>query len=140
MADIMSREKRSSLMSRIRGKDTGPELALRRGLWAAGLRGYRLRPNLPGKPDIAFMQKKVAVFVDGCFWHGCPNCYIAPSTNSEYWKRKLRENRLRDRKVDKALVEIGWNPIHFWEHDVRENPKKVVGAIQEELSKQNDVG
>lgn len=133
MADIMSREKRSSVMSRIRGKDTGPELALRRELWAAGVRGYRLRPSLPGKPDIAFMGKKVAVFVDGCFWHGCPVCYKKPASNQAFWRKKLQDNTARDRRVDRILRSTGWKTMRFWEHEVMTDVSAVAVQIRREI-------
>lgn len=134
MTDTMSREKRSVVMSRIRGKDTGPELALRRGLWAAGVRGYRLRPSLPGRPDITFIGKKVAVFVDGCFWHGCPKCYKAPASHAEFWRRKLKETQRRGEAADEKLKSMGWNTMHFWEHEVEAQPHEVIKQIKMEVA------
>lgn len=117
--DVLSPDQRRRCMARNRGQDTGPELALRRLCWAAGLR-YRLKAKLIGKPDFVFPREKVAVFIDGCFWHGCPSHYTAPATRSEFWKSKLEANRRRDVKVTNALAESGWIVLRFWEHDLED--------------------
>lgn len=116
-------------MARIRSADTTPELRLRAILWAAGLR-YRLRPRLPGTPDIAFLGPRVAVFVDGCFWHGCPEHYRAPATNPGYWAEKLRRNRNRDVDVDEKLSRLGWRVLRIWEHDVSDASEAKVQGIR----------
>lgn len=93
--DRYEKHVRSAVMSKILGRNTAPELLLRRRLWAYGLRGFRLHCALPGKPDIAYANRKLAVFVDGCFWHCCPECKIAkPKSRKAYWTPKLRGNRL----------------------------------------------
>src|SRR5262249_30770296 len=117
LVDVMTRQQRSRCMSRIRGKDTGPELALRRALWKSGLR-FRVHYALPGRPDIAFPVKKVAVFVDGCFWHGCPEHGVKPRSNVHFWADKLKKNTARDQAVAKALEKLGWKIVRFWEHEV----------------------
>jgi len=122
---------RSENMSRIRGKDTGPERTLRRALWAAGLR-YRLNTDLPGRPDIAFPSKRLAVFVDGCFWHGCPEHYSSPSENAVFWAKKLRDNALRDTKVDGQLRSSGWAVCHVWQHELRDIDK-VIRSVKDSL-------
>ena len=103
-----------------RSRDTGPEKAVRRLLHAAGLR-YRVgRSPLPGlrrTADIVFGPTKVAVFIDGCYWHGCPDHYALPKTNSGYWSPKIEGNRLRDRDTDARLVAAGWLVLRFWEHE-----------------------
>lgn len=107
----------SAQMQRMGRRDTAPELALRRALTALGLR-YRLhRRDLPGTPDIAFIGARVAVFVDGCFWHGCPDHGVMPKANRDWWRSKLEANRTRDEKKDRALEEAGWLPMHVWEHE-----------------------
>lgn len=117
-------------MSRVRGSDTGPELALRRALWQAGVRGWRLRPKgTTGKPDIAFIGKKVAIFCDGCFWHGCPKCYRRPASNQSYWDQKARRNRERDQRVTDVLHASGWAVIRLWEHDINTNLARCVAAV-----------
>lgn len=120
-------------MSRIRGKDTEPELTLRRGLWAAGVRGYRIRPELPGRPDIAYIRWKVVIFVDGCFWHGCPICYKEPASNRTFWKRKLQDNIARDGRVNRMLRSTGWKTMRFWEHEVRTDVSAVAMQIRREI-------
>ena len=105
-------------MSRIPGKDTKPEITLRKYLWNNGYR-YRLKSSLPGKPDFYFPTKRLAVFVDGCYWHGCPEHFSTPKTNTDYWLNKIRKNTERDRVVSAKLVENGWTVVRFWEHEVR---------------------
>ena len=109
---------RSENMSRIRSRNTKPELQLRRALWAEGCR-YRLHYDLPGRPDVVFLGDRLAVFVDGCFWHGCPIHYSAPRTREDFWKSKLRKNVTRDFTADDALVSAGWRVIRVWEHELR---------------------
>lgn len=109
---------RSEQMSRIRGTNTKPEKLLRSALWARGLR-YRLHARTPmGRPDVVFPAQQVAVFIDGCFWHGCPDHYVRPRSRVEFWSNKLRENVERDSRQTLALEEAGWRVIRFWEHTV----------------------
>jgi DNA mismatch endonuclease (patch repair protein) len=117
MTDFLSKETRGRVMSRIRSRDTTPELRLRRALHAAGARGWRCHARqIAGKPDLAFTRWKVAVFVDGCFWHCCPEHGNAPRANVAYWQWKLAKNRARDAAVDQALRRGGWNVVRLWEH------------------------
>ncbi len=116
----MSRKlSRSENMSRIRGRDTRPEILLRKTLWRAGYR-YRLRSDLPGSPDLVFHGARLAVFVDGCFWHGCPIHYSAPSTRRDFWAAKLRHNVEHDLDVDDSLCDLGWRPFHIWQHELKD--------------------
>jgi DNA mismatch endonuclease (patch repair protein) len=115
--DVLTPAQRSHCMSRIRGRDTKPELLLRKTLWAMGLR-YRVRSKVPGRPDILFPRWKVAVFVDGCQWHCCPLHWVRPKSNSEFWDRKFEENRRRDKHVNRLLKKQGWRVFRFWEHEV----------------------
>ena len=107
----------SQQMSRMPRESTGPELALRRELHRRGLRFTLHRRDLPGTPDIAFTRAKVAVFVDGCFWHGCPEHRSIPKTNTSWWEAKFAANAERDHRKDGELAELGWRPVHVWEHD-----------------------
>lgn len=91
---------------------------LRRKLWSMGCR-YRLRLKLPGSPDLVFLSARLAVFVDGCFWHGCPLHHTLPAANREFWLRKVTRNQERDRRVDEELVALGWRVLRIWEHEVR---------------------
>jgi DNA mismatch endonuclease, patch repair protein len=98
-------------------RDTGVEVAVRRELHRLGLR-FRVQVRaLPGNPDVAFTRAKVAIFVDGCFWHRCPTHGTAPKNNGSWWAAKLDENVARDRRKDEQLREMGWLPVHIWEHD-----------------------
>ncbi len=128
MADIMTPEQRSRLMSRVRGRDTGLEMKLRKALWATGAR-YRLNLRLPGRPDICFPGAHVAVFVDGCFWHGCPVHGTWPATNPTFWRNKIENNIRRDRKVDSELRDSGWTVLRFWEHEVKADIPVVVSRV-----------
>ena len=119
---------RSQTMARVKGRDTKPELVLRRALWAAGLR-YRLHRKLPGTPDVAFVGARVAVFVDGCFWHGCPQHYSFPHTRQEFWAAKVERNVLRDARVDAELADLGWTALRFWEHETKQ-PEGLIERVR----------
>ena len=116
MVDRVSKQKRSKIMAAIKSKNTKPELALRRALWAQGLR-YRIHYGKE-KIDIAFPSKKVAVFVDGCFWHGCPRHSHVPKSNLDYWIPKLEKNKERAILKNERLKNSGWKVLHFWEHEM----------------------
>lgn len=128
MADVLTPEQRSRCMSRIRSDNTGPETRLRKAVWAMGLR-YRLNYDLPGKPDMVFVSAKVAVFVDGCFWHGCPIHCKLPQSNSLFWKNKLYKNVMRDREIDQILSSQGWIVVRCWEHEIQNNLRAIVRRI-----------
>ncbi len=129
MVDVMTREQRSRCMAGIRGANTQPERLLRQGLFSAGLR-YRLQGRLPGRPDIVFPREKVCVFVDGCFWHGCPLHATKPAHNASFWAKKLERNAERDREVDAALIRDGWRVLRFWEHEVRRSTLRAVTKVE----------
>lgn len=114
--DVLTPEQRRRNMSRIRGRDTKPEMLLRRGLHAAGLR-FRLHAgDLPGRPDLVFPRHRTAIQVHGCFWHshGCPMCKL-PATRPEFWAAKLKGNRERDERTAQALRDAGWRLLTVWE-------------------------
>lgn len=116
MADIVTPEKRSLMMSGIRGKDTKPEILIRKALFARGWR-YRLHDKrLPGKPDLVFPRLRAVIFVDGCFWHG-HHCHLfkLPSSRIEFWTEKIGRNRERDIEVRRKLDELGWRHLTVWE-------------------------
>lgn len=132
---------RSQNMARIKGKNTSPELAVRKGLSARGLR-YRLQYRTPGgRADLAMPAKRFALFIDGCFWHGCPEHYVRPRSREEFWTAKLQENVARDRRQVAALAEAGWTVVRIWEHEVVEAPSvvvdKVLTALKESASSLN---
>jgi DNA mismatch endonuclease (patch repair protein) len=119
-----------NVMRANKSRDTKPELAVRRDLHARGLRYRVSRRPLPGArhtADVVFGPARVAVFIDGCFWHGCPEHHHFPRSNPDYWRAKLERNQLRDRKVDSLLEEHGWLALRFWEH---ESPHAVADAIE----------
>ncbi|ATB39391.1 very short patch repair endonuclease [Cystobacter fuscus] len=127
---------RSEQMSRIRGKDTSPERILRSALWRAGLR-FRLQARTPhGRPDVVFPKARVAVFIDGCFWHGCPEHYVRPRTRNEFWSSKLLENVERDRRQTLQLEAEGWRVCRFWEHQIFETLPEAVDTVREALQQE----
>lgn len=125
--DVFSPEARSRIMSGIRSKDTGPEVEFRKALWSAGMR-YR---KCYGKErvDIAFPSRKLAVFVDGCFWHSCPIHGHIPRSNVSYWKPKLEANTRRAGEKDRRLTDMGWKTLHIWEHSIRSDLRGCVEAV-----------
>lgn len=127
--DVLNPEQRSRCMSRVRSTNTKPERRLRRALWATGLR-YRLGHKLPGKPDLVFVSAKLAVFVDGCFWHSCPKHRTHPKTNERFWAGKLQENVERDRRVDRQLRAMGWRVLRLWQHEVEKELDEVVVRVR----------
>lgn len=96
--------------------------------------------SLPGKPDFAFPDERLAVFVDGCYWHGCPKCYKPPSSNSGYWSQKLQRNKDRDRIVSAKLRREGWRIMRIWEHEVKKSPQRVIAKIHKKLTELQAVG
>ena len=125
MADIVTKENRSERMSGIRSKDTKPELFLRKYLFHKGFRYRKNYKKLPGTPDIVFLKKKIAVFINGCFWHGHENCNLfkLPKTNRSFWKEKIEKNRNRDKTNFEKLDATGWAVFVFWECALRESIK-----------------
>ena len=119
MSDVFSSAKRSEVMGRIRGRgNRSTELALVKILKGDRITGWRRHQPIVGRPDFVFRKRKVAIFVDGCFWHGCPHCYVAPRQNSGFWSLKLGANRRRDRIVNAELRASGWRVIRIWEHQL----------------------
>tara|TARA_B100001971_G_C18215996_1_gene553881 strand:+ start:1213 stop:1581 length:369 start_codon:yes stop_codon:yes gene_type:complete len=111
-----------------RSKDTKPELLLRSAIHKRGFR-YRLHYDIQGKPDIVFPSKRVAVFVDGCFWHRCPKCYKEPKTNTNYWRKKISRNQQRAKSVNRQLKRDDWTVMRVWEHEIIDNLDRSVEKI-----------
>lgn len=129
MTDVFTKEKRSEVMSRIRGKgNKDTELVMINILRHHHLSGWRRNQAVFGKPDFIFPKQRVALFVDGCFWHGCPLHSNMPKNNEEFWKKKLQGNRDRDTLVSMELGKLGWEVIRVWEHELR-NPDRIVDRI-----------
>lgn len=127
--DRVSKEVRSKIMSRIKGRDTKPELKLRELVSGAGYR-YRKNYRIGNKTvDLAFHGDEVAVMIDGCFWHGCPSCYKEPKSNKAYWKKKISANRLRDELTNTQLRQAGWKIVRIWEHEINKKPKLALRKV-----------
>lgn len=125
---------KSEQMARVSKTATTPEMILRRTLWARGFR-FRVKSRLPGTPDLFFGGPRVAIFVDGCFWHGCPDHGSIPSSNIAYWEPKLRRNQERDARVNLELRAAGWAVLRFWEHEIADNIDAVVQSIREAMGR-----
>lgn len=130
-----SSEITSRVMSANKGKNTKPEIVLRKALWATGLKGYRLhRKDLPGRPDIAFVKNKLAIFINGCYWHRCPKCKLSlPKTHTAFWKDKFKRNVKRDVAKRKLLKTNGWKVLTLWECDVKGSLSTQVNRVADYL-------
>lgn len=119
MGDVFSKAKRSRVMAAIRSqRNKGTELKLASIFRTHGIIGWRRNQRLPGKPDFVFRQERLAVFVDGCFWHGCPRHGRKPGSNRAYWVPKLNRNKRRDRRIRVVLRQAGWRVLRLWEHEL----------------------
>ena len=126
---------RSRIMSSIRGRgNASTERRMMDILRRHRLSGWRRHLNLPGSPDFTFKTERVAIFVDGCFWHGCPRCYREPQTNVNYWREKIARNIARDRKAARLLRLSGWKVLRFWEHSLK-NEEAVATRVRRALAR-----
>ncbi|MFH1799118.1 MAG: very short patch repair endonuclease [Candidatus Omnitrophota bacterium] len=136
MADIFSPSKRTEIMKKIRTKDTGCELTVRKMIYAMGYR-YRLhKKSLPGNPDIVFNRRKKVIFVNGCLWHGCKKCSRSklPESNEKFWKDKIQGNFVRDKRNYKELKKLGWNYFCVWQCEIKKkNEDKLKSRIDKYL-------
>ena len=126
MADTRTPQQRHTNMAAIHGKDTKPEVVVRKWLWGHGYR-YRLNhPRLPGKPDIVMRKYRTCIFVNGCFWHGHEGCkyYTIPKSNTEFWIRKVQRNKERDNEVQHQLALMGWHSITIWECELKASKRE----------------
>lgn len=132
MADVFSKTKRSQVMSRIRGRgNKETELAVAKLLRTEGITGWRRHVALFGRPDFTFRKEQVVIFVDGCFWHGCPRHSNIPANNRSFWLKKLTGNKTRDRLVTRTLRRSGWRVLRIWEHDlIRKKQARCVERIR----------
>ena len=130
-APIPKLELTSRIMSRVRAKNTKPELCLRKMLCQAGFRGYRLHwRKAPGRPDICYPSKKIAIFVHGCFWHRCPHCNPStPKSHQKFWREKFRKNKLRDKRKVRLLKKDGWKVCNFWECQLKSKTERMISII-----------
>ena len=140
MSDVFTKTKRSDVMSRIRGhgnKDT--ELALIKLFRQHRISGWRRNQNVFGKPDFLFRRNRLAIFVDGCFWHGCPRCFRRPKSNRKFWDAKIARNRDRDRRVNRELRRFGWRVLRIWEHDIP-RPVRCLPKLRRALAQPRNPG
>lgn len=123
MVDVLTKEQRSHCMSKIRSKGTKAELALKKDLRK---HGFTYQPKITGKPDFAKRKDKIAIFIDGCFWHKCPKCYKEPKTRKSFWVEKIKRNVERDKEVNRLLKKEGWKVKRIWEHQIKKNLQRVL--------------
>lgn len=136
-APIPKRTATSRVMSANKDRDTKPEILIRKALWKRGIRGYRLHwKKVPGRPDLAFPKKKVAIFVNGCFWHRCPYCDLPlPKSNSEFWSEKFRKNLERDQRKVLELRSVQWEVLTIWECQIKNDIEACIKKIEELIRK-----
>lgn len=132
MPDVVDKETRSKIMSSIRSKNTKVEWILRKALWRERLR-YRTHYKIRGSPDVVFPSKKVAVFIDGDFWHGHDWKKLKPKLKNRFWRNKIKRNMTRDKEVNEDLKKKGWKVIRIWEHEIRKDTGKCIRKIQRVL-------
>ncbi len=132
MADVFTQSKRSQVMSRIRSHgNKNTELALAKLFRANDITGWRRHQPVFGKPDFVFPKLRLAVFVDGCFWHSCPQHATKPKNNASFWRKKLTANQLRDKLVTRTLRSTGWSVLRIWEHELAaKNTSQLVARIR----------
>jgi DNA mismatch endonuclease (patch repair protein) len=131
-APIPAKVETSWVMSANKSKNTKPELIFRKAIWSKGMRGYRIHwKKAPGRPDISFPGKRVAIFVNGCFWHRCPLCKLPiPKSNSSFWNDKFKKNIERDRSKVSLLEQNGWKVLTVWECEIKDNITGCVNKLQ----------
>ena len=134
-APIPTSESTSRVMSANVGKNTKPELALRQALRAISIPGYRLHwKKAPGQPDIAYPGRKIAIFMNGCYWHRCPHCNLPiPKSNTDFWMEKFERNKKRDAEITRKLEEKGWTVLVFWECEVKKDVLACAKKVKEQV-------
>lgn len=136
--DFLSKAKRSALMATIRSRrNKSTELALVKTFRLHGITGWRRHVALPGRPDFIFPKNKLAVFVDGCFWHGCPKHSRHAIKSGEFWRKKLDLNKARDRRVTSQLRLLGWRVVRLWEHELAKGAIVSIGKIESAIRAPN---
>lgn len=137
--DTVSRDKRSDIMRRIKGRETSLEKKLKDALWEKGIHYTKNNLSLFGKPDLLIKKRKLVIFVDSCFWHGCRYHCRMPSSNLLYWREKITKNKARDKKVNKFYKDNGWNILRFWEHKIKSQPKEVIEIVERYLDRNQQI-
>ena len=137
MADIYTQAKRSQIMSCVRGSgNRATELRMIELFRKYGIHGWRRNVSLSGRPDFVFQKNRLALFIDGCFWHGCSKHGSTPERNREFWKRKLANNKLRDQAANKSLRSRGWHVLRLWQHELlHKNERVVVKRVRSALAR-----
>ena len=130
MPDIVSKKKRSEIMSRIKSKDSKIEVSFRKELWKQGFRYSKNSSKYFGKPDVVLLKHKTVIFIDSCFWHGCKKHCRIPSVRKKYWIEKISRNKERDREVSKHYKKQKWKIFRVWEHDIKKDRQKIVDKIK----------
>lgn len=130
MADKVSKQKRSEIMSKVKSKDSKIEIDFRKAIWKAGFRYRKNPPKYFGKPDLVLKKYKTVIFVDSCFWHGCKKHCRLPATRKKYWTEKIERNRKRDQEVNRYYRKIGWQVIRVWEHQLESFDKIINRTIK----------
>lgn len=133
MVDNLSKDDRRKAMSAVKSKETSLEIRVAKHLWRCGVRYRKNVKDLYGKPDIAIKNKKFVLFIDSCYWHGCPTHCRLPVSNQEYWKKKIVRNIARDEQVTEHYLAKGWKIIRVWEHDLKRDFEATMNNILAEL-------
>ncbi|WP_261134881.1 very short patch repair endonuclease [Bacillus sp. Marseille-Q3570] len=135
MVDHLTKKQRSKNMKSVKSSGSKLENSITKALWGKGFRFRKNVNNLFGKPDIAIKKYKIVIFIDSCFWHGCPTHSTIPHKNHDFWKRKINGNIKRDNEVTKYYKDKGWNILRIWEHDIKRNQNKSINEIIEFINK-----
>lgn len=135
----MSFNSKKNTMKYVKSKNTNLEMKVRKRLWKEGIRYKTNVKSLFGKPDIAFPNLKIVVFIDSCFWHGCPHHFRSPPKNPEFWEQKIKRNTERDNEITQHYVEENWIILRFWEHEINNNLDSVIATIIYYVNEKNDL-
>jgi len=136
--DVLTRKQRSNNMSKIKSRENiSTEISFVKLLRQKKITGWRRNFRLVGKPDIVFPKKRITIFLDGCFWHGCKYHFVRPKTNSRFWLKKITLNVERDKKTRANLKNKKWQVMRIWEHQIKENPKGLINSVQNALVQQS---
>lgn len=134
--DKVSKQIRSEIMRKVRSTNNkSTEIKFKEVMIQSGLKGWKIHLKMKFSPDFVFENEKIAIFIDGCFWHGCPVCKKIPSSNKDYWLKKFERNTERDKKATQELTEEGWIVLRFWEHEIKKNIDNCLFILKEALKK-----
>ncbi len=131
--DMFSKKKRSEIMSKIRSRDTKIEIVFRKALWNKGFRYSKNSAKYFGKPDLVLKKYKTVIFIDSCFWHNCPRHGYLPKSNLKYWKKKIEQNKQRDKTVNRYYKKIGWTATRIWEHEIKNDLNRAIKKLTKSM-------